>query len=216
MHILILRFFFYFKVMKDLIFATHNAHKANEIQSLLEGIYRITDLRQLDYHDEIPEDRDTLEGNAVLKAQHIFSILKKNCFADDTGLEVECMNGAPGVYSARYAEMSGEKLEDESASEANIRILLNNLKGETNRRARFRTVICLILEGEEYLFEGIVEGSIIEQEKGNEGFGYDPVFMPEGHLETFAEMSLGEKNRISHRARAVKGLAEFLRNRYEQ
>ena len=108
--------------------------------------------------------------------------------------------------------MSGEKLEDESASEANIRKLLNNLKGETNRRARFRTVICLILEGKEYLFEGIVEGSIIEQEKGNEGFGYDPVFMPEGHLKTFAEMSLGEKNRISHRARAVKGLVEFLRN----
>lgn len=198
--------------MNELIFATHNAHKAEEIQSLLKGIYRITDLRKLDYHDDVPEDRDTLEGNASMKAWHIFNVFGKDCFADDTGLEVECLGGAPGVYSARYAEMSGDKMEDESVSQANIRKLLNQLDGETNRRAKFRTVICLILDGKEYYFEGSVGGSIIEKEKGQEGFGYDPVFNPEGYGLTFAEMPLDEKNRISHRAIAVKSLAEFLRN----
>ena len=198
--------------MKELVFATHNRHKAEEIQSLLEGVYHINDLRKLNYHDDVPEDRDTLEGNASMKAWHIFNIFGKDCFADDTGLEVESLNGAPGVYSARYAEMSGDKMDDESASAANIRKLLNHLRGKTNRGARFRTVICLILDGKEYLFEGSVKGSIIEEKRGDEGFGYDPVFIPQGHGLTFAEMSLAEKNRISHRAMAVKALAEFLRN----
>ena len=197
--------------MKELVFATHNSHKAEEIQSLLEGIYAITDLRQLNHLDDVPEDRETLEGNAAMKAWHIFNIFKKDCFADDTGLEVEGLNGAPGVYSARYAEMTGDRRKEESVSSANIRKLLNRLEGETNRQARFRTVICLILDGKEYFFKGMVKGIITEQERGTEGFGYDPVFLPEGYKRTFAEMSLDEKNRISHRAEAVKGLAEFLR-----
>lgn len=202
--------------MKELVFATHNIHKAEEIQSMLEGLCRVTNLRQLDYHDDVPEDSDTLEGNASMKAWHIFNIFKKDCFADDTGLEVECLGGAPGIYSARYAEMSGEKPDGESASSSNIRKLLKNLAGAANRRARFRTVICLILDGKEYLFEGVVAGNIIEQQRGKEGFGYDPVFIPEGYGITFAEMSLSEKNLISHRAGAVRALTEFLRNQSGQ
>ena len=197
--------------MKELVFATHNSHKAEEIQSILEGFYRIIDLKQLDFTENVPEDKDTLEGNASMKARYIFEIVNKDCFADDTGLEVDCLNGAPGVFSARYSEMSGDRHEDESISEANIRKLLRQMEGEGNRKARFRTVICLILDGKEHFFEGVVEGVITEEKVGEKGFGYDPVFLPDGCEQTFAEMSLAEKNTISHRARAVSGLVKFLR-----
>jgi len=197
--------------MKELVFATHNNHKSAEIQSMMEGLYRIIDLEDLNYHNNIPEESETLEGNASMKAWHVHRILGKDCFADDTGLEVESLEGAPGVYSARYAELSGERQAGESASTANIRKLLKELENEEIRKARFRTVICLILEGREVLFEGMIEGTIIRVEKGLEGFGYDPVFLPAGHNETFAEMSIAEKNVISHRANAVRKLVYFLK-----
>ena len=196
--------------MKELVFATHNRHKAIEIQNILKGTYRVLTLEELNYHDPVPEDRDTLVGNASRKAWYVYDLFKKDCFADDTGLEVDCLNGAPGVYSARYAELTSDKLVNETASEANIRKLLKQMGGRYDRKARFRTVVCLILNREEYHFEGIVEGKIIEEKRGGEGFGYDPVFIPDGYTTTFAEMSLDEKNLISHRARAVKDLAEFL------
>jgi XTP/dITP diphosphohydrolase len=197
--------------MKELVFATHNSHKAEEIQSILEGLYRIIDLKQLGFTDNVPEDKDTLEGNASVKARYIFKIFRKNCFADDTGLEVDCLNGAPGVFSARYAEMSGDRRVNESISEANIRRLLKQMEGVKNRNARFRTVICLILDRKEHFFEGVVEGVITTEKMGEKGFGYDPVFLPDGCKQTFAEMSLADKNTISHRARAVSGLVKFLR-----
>ena len=197
--------------MKELVFATHNRHKAEEIQSILEGFYRIIDLKQLGFTENVPEDKDTLEGNASMKAQYIFKIFSKDCFADDTGLEVDCLNGTPGVFSARYAEMSGDRRVNESISEANIRKLLKQMEGEKSRKARFRTVICLILDRKEHFFEGVVEGVITMEKMGEKGFGYDPVFLPDGFKQTFAEMSIAEKNTISHRARAVSGLIEFLR-----
>ena len=196
--------------MKELVFATHNSHKAEEIQSILERLYKIIDLKQLDFTENVPEDKDTLEGNASLKAQYIFKIFSKDCFADDTGLEVDCLNGAPGVFSARYSEMSGDRHANESISEANIRKLLRQMEGEKNRKARFRTVICLILDRKEHFFEGVVQGVITTEKMGKQGFGYDPVFLPDGCKQTFAEMSLGEKNTISHRARAVSSLVKFL------
>lgn len=208
-----MRFFIYFQAMKELIFATHNRHKSREIQALLKGAYRIIDLEQLGYRDPVPEDRETLEENAAMKARHIHRIFQKDCFADDTGLEVECLNGAPGVYSARYAGMTGDRLEGESQSQANIRKLLKRLEGESNRKARFRTVVCLILDRREYSFEGIVGGQITGSGLGGEGFGYDPVFLPDGYSVTFAQMALSEKNRISHRALAARGLADFLKKR---
>jgi len=137
--------------------------------------------------------------------------LGKDCFADDTGLEVECLDGAPGVYSARYADLTNDRKTDEPASEANIRKLLAQMQGETNRKARFRTIIALILEGKEYIFEGLIEGVIVEERKGSGGFGYDPVFLPSGYTDTFAEMSLEQKNIISHRALAVLKLVTFLK-----
>ena len=196
--------------MKELVFATHNRHKAEEIQSILKGNYRISDLEQLNYHDPVPEDRETLEGNASRKAWYAYDLFKKDCFADDTGLEVDCLQGAPGVYSARYAELTDNHMANETVSKANIRKLLKEMEGIANRKARFRTVICLILNLKEHIFEGIVEGTIIEEKRGIAGFGYDPVFLPDGYTATFAEMSLDEKNKISHRARAVKDLAKFL------
>ncbi len=193
-----------------MIFATHNRHKANEIQAILRGKFRILSLDQLQYLDPVPEDKNTLEENALQKAWHVYDIFRKDCFADDTGLEVECLNGAPGVYSARYAEMTGEKGEREEVSGANIRKLLEQMKGETHRKARFRTVIALIIGEKDHFFEGIVDGSIMTGKHGNMGFGYDPVFRPDGYTQTFAEMSLSEKNDISHRARAITKLVEFL------
>ena len=186
-----------------LIFATNNAHKLSEVQAVLGPSFELVTPRMCGVEEEIPETAETLEGNARQKARYLYERTGLDCFADDTGLEVEALNGAPGVHSARYAT-------DGHDFAANNRLLLKNLEGETNRRARFRTAICLIEGGEERLFEGIVEGHIIDHESGSEGFGYDPLFVPEGYDGTFAEMSGDEKNAISHRGRAVRKLVAYL------
>lgn len=191
-------------MIKKLVFATNNAHKLDEIRAILGDKIEVLSLKDINCDADIPETADTLEGNAALKAEYIYKNYGLDCFADDTGLEVEALGGAPGVYSARYAGGDGHD------SEANMRKLLKELDGEQNRKAQFRTAICLIEQGEEHMFEGIVKGSIIEQKRGASGFGYDPVFMPEGYEETFAEMGNAEKNKISHRARAVEKLCEYL------
>lgn len=190
--------------MKKLVFATNNAHKLDEIRSILGDKIEILSLKDIDCHADIPETAETLEGNAALKAQYIYNNYGLDCFADDTGLEVEALNGAPGIYSARYAGGEGHD------SEANMKKLLSEMEGKDNRKARFRTAICLIEDGKEHIFEGIVNGEIIQERRGGEGFGYDPVFVPEGYTETFAEMGNDEKNKISHRARAVAKLCEYL------
>ncbi|MFC2113592.1 RdgB/HAM1 family non-canonical purine NTP pyrophosphatase [Bacteroidota bacterium] len=198
--------------MKELIFATHNKHKAIEIQAILPVHFRVLTLDQAGITEDIPEDQDTLEGNALQKARYVYKRMSVDCFADDTGLEVSALKGDPGVYSARFAEMTGERMPHEDIPAANIRKLLKLMEGVSNRSARFRTIIALIIGGEEYTFEGIVQGEIIEEMRGEKGFGYDPVFLPEGNDETFAEMSQHEKNKLSHRARAVYRLVEFLKN----
>lgn len=190
--------------MRKLVFATNNAHKLEEIRAILDDKVEVLSLKDIQCDVDIPETADTLEGNAVLKAEYIYRHYGLDCFADDTGLEVEVLNGAPGVYSARYAGGEGHD------SEANMRKLLAEMEGKTNRKAQFRTAICLIEGGAEHLFEGVVKGEIIEEKRGASGFGYDPVFMPEGYTETFAEMGSEEKNRISHRARAVQALCAYL------
>lgn len=190
--------------MRKLVFATNNAHKLEEICAILGDKVEVLSLKDIQCDVDIPETADTLEGNAVLKAEYIYRHYGLDCFADDTGLEVEALNGAPGVYSARYAGGEGHD------SEANMRKLLAEMEGKTNRKAQFRTAICLIEGGAEHLFEGVVKGEIIEEKRGASGFGYDPVFMPEGYTETFAEMGSEEKNRISHRARAVQALCAYL------
>ena len=159
-------------------------------------------------YDDIPETADTLQGNALIKARHIYEKYGLDCFADDTGLEVEALDGAPGVYSARYAG-------DECNSEANMRKLLENLTGKTNRNAQFRTVIALIVKGEEKLFNGIVKGTIATEKKGDSGFGYDPIFVPEGHSASFAQMSSEMKNSMSHRFRATQQLSDYLKENYD-
>lgn len=186
-----------------IIFATNNAHKLAEVQAVLGEGYELLTPRDCGITEEIPEEQPTLEGNASQKAHYLFDRTGRDCFADDTGLEVEALGGAPGVHSARYAT-------DSHDFAANNRLLLENLAGKENRRARFRTVISLILGGEEHLFEGIVEGRIIEQESGHQGFGYDPLFIPDGYGKTFAQMTTDEKNAVSHRARAVRKLAAYL------
>ena len=190
--------------MKKLVFATNNAHKLEEIRAILGDKVEILSLNDIDCHADIPETADTLQGNAALKAQNIYDNYGLDCFADDTGLEVEALNGAPGIYSARYAGGDGHD------SEANMKKLLSEMQEKDNRKARFRTVICLIEDGKEHFFEGIVNGSIIRERKGGAGFGYDPVFMPDGYSETFAEMGNDENNKISHRARAVQKLCEYI------
>ena len=190
--------------MRKLVFATNNAHKLEEIRAILGNKVEVLSLNDISCHADIPETADTLEGNAALKAQYIYEHYGLDCFADDTGLEVEALGGAPGVYSARYAGGEGHD------SEANMKKLLKELEGGNVRRAQFRTVICLIEDGKEHFFEGIVKGGIIEEKRGASGFGYDPVFVPEGYEETFAEMGGEEKNRISHRARAVRQLCSYL------
>lgn len=192
--------------MKKLVFATNNAHKLEEIRAILGDKVEILSLNDINCHADIPETADTLEGNAELKAAYIYTNYGLDCFADDTGLEVEALNGAPGIYSARYAGGEGHD------SEANMKKLLTEMAGKTNHNAQFRTAICLIEKGNKHLFEGIVKGRIIEAKRGNSGFGYDPVFIPEGYNETFAEMGNTEKNKISHRARAVAALCEYLQN----
>jgi XTP/dITP diphosphohydrolase len=189
--------------MRKLVFATNNRHKLNEIRSLLQGQYEILSLLDIGCTVEIPETGDTLEENSRIKARHVYQEYGMDCFADDTGLEIEALGGRPGVFSARYA---GEDCNPEN----NIIKVLDELEGKSNRKARFRTVICLIEKGEEYFFEGVVNGKIIEEKRGGEGFGYDPVFVPEGHDTTFAEMPLAAKNTISHRAKAMRELIAWL------
>lgn len=188
-----------------LVFATNNAHKLEEISSILGDKIELLSLKDIGCHEDIPETADTLEGNALLKSSFIYRNYGLNSFGDDTGLEVEALGGAPGVYSARYAGGEGHD------SQANMRKLLRELEGVENRKARFRTVISLILDGKEYLFEGIINGEIIKEKRGGSGFGYDPIFKPEGYEQTFAELGAGVKNEISHRALAVKKLAQFLK-----
>lgn len=186
-----------------LVFATNNKHKLEEMRAILGGKVELLSLTDIDCHDDIPETADTLEGNALIKARYIYDKYGCSCFADDTGLEVDALDGAPGVYSARYA---GENND----SEANMRKLLHNLTGKSERSAQFRTVIALIIEGEEFLFDGIVRGRISEERMGSAGFGYDPIFIPDGYEESFAQMAAEQKNAISHRSRAAAALNEYL------
>ena len=191
--------------MTEIIFATNNAHKLSEVQALLGDNFHLLTPRDCGITEDIPETAATLDGNASQKSHYLYDRVGKNCFADDTGLEVEALGGEPGVRSARYAT-------DGHDFAANNRLLLKNMEGKENRKARFRTVISLILDGEEHLFEGIVEGRIAKSEAGCGGFGYDPLFIPDGYDCTFAEMSAEEKNAISHRGRAVQKLVTFLTN----
>ena len=191
--------------MRKLIFATNNAHKLGEVQALLGDAFTLVTLRECGITEDIPETADTLEGNALQKARYVYEKTGLDCFADDTGLEVDALGGAPGVHSARYAT-------DGHDFAANNRLLLKNLEGITDRTARFRTVIALILDGVEYTFEGRVEGTIATAETGSEGFGYDPLFVPSGEIITFAQMSAEAKNAISHRGRAVAKLVNFLKD----
>lgn len=186
-----------------LIFATHNRNKAFEIHNLLPSHFHLLTLDDINFHDEIPENEPTIEGNSVFKAQFIYNEFELNCFADDTGLEIEALNGRPGVHSARY---SGE----DRNPDANMNRVLDELKGISNRNARFKTVITLVIEGEQHIFEGIVNGRIIDEKRGTNGFGYDPIFIPENETRTFAEMELTEKNEFSHRARALDKMIDFL------
>lgn len=191
----------------SLVFATNNPHKLKEVQHALGDRFTLVTLNAVDISDDIPEDYNTLQDNALQKVRYVYSKTGQSCFADDTGLEVEALNWEPGVYSARYAG-------DSKNPKGNILKLLGKLKGVENRRARFRTVIALILNGEEFLFEGVVWGKIIDQERGDDGFGYDPIFVPDGFTETFAEMPLSLKNQISHRGKAVEELCKFLKSRF--
>lgn len=185
-------------------FATNNQHKIQEVRAILSPDFPLVGLEQIGCTEELPEERDTMEGNSLQKAEYVFNNYKVTCFADDSGLEVDALNGAPGVYSARYAG-------PQKNSQDNIRLLLKNLAGISNRKARFRTVITLITPALTKQFEGIVEGHIIDELKGTLGFGYDPVFVPVGFDKTLAEMSLDEKNKISHRAIALAKLVEYLK-----
>ena len=210
------------KMMKKIVFATNNQHKLDEIRSILGPKFEIVSLAEIGCHEDIPETGQTLEENALQKAQYVYDHYGMSCFADDTGLEVDALNGAPGVFSARYAGGEGHD------SEANMNKLLAELENNNNRRAQFRTVIALILKEEREVesgerrennndnfnpirFEGIVKGQITRQKSGKEGFGYDPIFQPDGYDQTFAELGMEIKNHISHRARAVKKLADYLK-----
>ncbi len=189
--------------MMKLVFATNNLHKLQEIKHLLNGSFELLSLNDINCDEEIPENQETIEGNAAEKSFYIFNKYGLNCFADDTGLEIEELNGEPGVYSARYA---GE----EKSAEKNMDLVLQKLAEIKNRKARFKTVISLVIDGQEIQFEGIVNGHILEEKRGKTGFGYDPIFQPdESHL-SFAEMTMEEKGKISHRGRAVQKLVEYL------
>jgi XTP/dITP diphosphohydrolase len=188
-----------------IVLASHNANKVKEVQVLVPEKIEISSLKDINFTDKIEETASTFQGNSSIKANYIYSKLGVNVIADDSGLEVEVLNNEPGVYSARYA---GKNASDED----NLDLLLKNLEGKSNRNARFKCVITLILNGEEFHFEGEIKGKIISEKRGNLGFGYDPVFVPENEDKTFAEMDLTEKNKFSHRARAMEKLIEFLKN----
>jgi XTP/dITP diphosphohydrolase len=189
--------------MMKIVFATGNPNKVKEVNEVLPAHLSIIGLKEIGCREDLPETSPTLEGNALQKARYVFDNFQKDCFSEDTGLEVDALDGAPGVYTARYA---GEDCNPDN----NIDLLLKNLEGNPNRKARFRTVIALILKGEEFLFEGIAEGEIASHRKGQGGFGYDPVFIPAGYEDSFAEMPSSVKNKISHRGKAVQKLVAFL------
>jgi XTP/dITP diphosphohydrolase len=191
--------------MEQLVFATNNAHKLEEVAAKIAGKIKLLSLDDIGCHDDIEETGVTFSENASIKSRYIYDKYHLNCFGDDSGLEIDALNGEPGVYSARYAGEHGNHA-------ANIDKVLKKLEGVSNRKARFRTVISLIWNGEEYFFEGAIEGTIRNERSGTGGFGYDPIFEPEGYNITFAEMSMDEKNGISHRAKAVAGLLNFLRD----
>ena len=191
---------------RKLVFATNNAHKLEEVAAILGDQVELLSLNDIGCQTDIPETAETLEGNALLKSSYIYKNYHLDCFADDTGLEVEALNGAPGVYSARYAGGEGHD------AQANMLKLLHELDGKENRKAQFRTAISLILDGKEYFFKGVIKGEIIKEKRGDSGFGYDPVFMPKGYDRTFAELGNDIKNQISHRALAVQKLCEFLQS----
>lgn len=195
--------------MKELIMATNNAHKLEEVRQILGSAFTVKSLNDIGCTEDIPETADTLEGNALQKALYVHEHYGVDCFADDTGLEVDALNGAPGVYTARFGAMNG--YGESHDADANIQCLLDKLEDAETRKARFRTVIALVQDGKEMLFEGIVEGKILQQRVGNGGFGYDPIFAPvEANGLAFAQMSAEAKNAISHRGRATKKLAEYL------
>ncbi len=187
-------------------FATNNDHKIREVQALLGSTFHIVGLMDIGCNEELAEDQDTLEGNSLQKARYVYDHYRVPCFADDTGLEVQALNGAPGVYSARYAG-------HQRSAEDNMNLLLANLANKENRNAKFRTVVTLITGEGVKQFEGVLKGEILKEKRGTEGFGYDPLFLPEGHTKTLAEMSLAEKNTLSHRARAVHALTLFLKQK---
>lgn len=189
---------------RKFIFATNNLHKLEEVQQMLNNQFTLVSLKDMGCVEDIPENEPTIEGNALFKARYIYQKYGKDCFADDSGLEVEVLNNAPGVRSARYA---GESKD----SQENMNLLLENLKGKKNRKARFRTVIACVIDGQEFVFEGIINGEIKEQGFGKNGFGYDPIFCPEGYAQTFAELPSEVKNQISHRALAVQKFLLFLK-----
>lgn len=189
-----------------IVFASNNKNKIKEIQQLVPSEIQIVSLEDIGCNIDIPETADTIEGNAILKADYITKHYNYPCFADDSGLEVDALNGAPGVYSARYA---GEPKDDDK----NIEKLLAALKNKINRKANFKTVICVNVNGEQHLFTGIINGEIISEKRGTNGFGYDPIFVAEGYHKTFAELTMEEKSDISHRGKAVKQLVEFLKSK---
>lgn len=186
-----------------IVFATNNKHKLDEVRKIVAGKIDIVSLEDIGCYDDIPETADTLEGNALLKANYVKNKFGLDCFADDTGLEVEALDNAPGVFSARYAGIAHD-------SEGNMKKLLSEMNGKTNRKAHFRTVIALVRGNETFLFEGLVKGMISMEKKGTNGFGYDPVFIPDGYSQSFAEMGEDVKNTISHRAEAVRKLNDYL------
>jgi len=188
-----------------LVFATNNLHKLEEVRKILGNDFDVLSLKDINCYDEIPETEDTIEGNAAQKSYYIYKKYNMNCFADDTGLEIEALNGEPGVYSARYA---GENCSFED----NMNKVLEKMKNQENRNAVFKTVISLIINGKEHQFKGIVKGKITVEKKGASGFGYDPVFLPDGYTETFAELSSEDKNKISHRGIASRELSSFLKS----
>ncbi len=192
-----------------LIFATQNQHKRDEVQAMIGDNITVISLQDLNFRDELPETSESLEGNALQKAEFIYGKLHQNCFAEDTGLEIDALNNRPGVYSARYAGI-GKNSND------NIHLVLMQMQGIQNRKSQFRTVICLIMDGETYYFEGTVKGIITSEKRGTSGFGYDPIFIPDGGNKTFGEMTNEEKNEISHRSKAMKKMLEFVESKNDR
>jgi len=191
-------------IMRELVFATNNQHKTAEVTQLLAGQYKILNLRDIGCTTDIPETGSTFAENAELKTTYVQTHFQMDCFADDSGLEVEALNNEPGIYSARYAGSGGDA--------ANLELVLKKMEGQTNRKARFKTVISLIQNNHKYLFEGVINGSLRQESAGVEGFGYDPIFQPDGYEITFAEMNMEQKNEISHRGQAMKKLITFLQS----